>query len=140
MAVNLLTNIHDALTGFPVRSLNAWLDSTVALNWIEGAGECKQFVGNRVRKIRDTEAVVWRLVPTHENPEDLRSRGDPVNKENSLWWQGPTWLNDPGSWTPDIVTTATPGSLGEAKATKEIFTLALHVEDVFDGPLSSGAH
>ena len=33
MAVNLLTNVHDALTGYPVKSLNAWLDSTVALHW-----------------------------------------------------------------------------------------------------------
>ena len=42
MAVNLLTNVHDALTGYPVRSLNAWLDSTVALHWIRGASEYKQ--------------------------------------------------------------------------------------------------
>ena len=39
MAVNLLTNVHDALTGYPVKSLNAWLDSTVALHWTRGASE-----------------------------------------------------------------------------------------------------
>ena len=137
MAVNLLTNTRDALTVFRVRSLNAWLDSTVALNQTEGAGEYKQFVGNRVRKIREKEAVVWRHLPTHENPEDLGNRGDSVNKENSLLWQGPTWLNDPEGWPPDIVTTATPESLGEGKATKEIFALAVHVEDAFDSILSS---
>ena len=44
MAVNLLTNFHDALSGYPVKSLNAWLDSTVELHWISSAGEYKQFV------------------------------------------------------------------------------------------------
>ena len=136
MAVNLLSNVHDALTGFPVHSLNAWLDSTVALHWIKGPGDYKQFVGNHVRKIKEKESVVWRHVPTHENPADLGSRGGPVNKEKSLWWEGPTWLKDPGSWPPDIVTSATPESDAEAKATKQIFALAVHEEDAFDDLLS----
>ena len=49
MAVNLLTNVHDALTGYPAKPLNAWLVSSVALYWIRGASEYKQFVGNHVR-------------------------------------------------------------------------------------------
>ena len=76
------------------------------------------------------EAVVWRQVPTHENPLDLGSRGGLVNKENSLWWQGPTWLNDPRSWPQDIVTNATPEFLSKAKTTKEILA------DAFDSLLS----
>ena len=36
MAVNLLANVHDALTRYPVKSLNAWLYSTVALHWSRG--------------------------------------------------------------------------------------------------------
>ena len=102
MAVNLLTNVHDALTGYPVKSLNVWLDSTVALHWIRGASEYKQFDGNRVRKIKEEESVMWRHVPTQENPADLGSRGGPVNKENVLWWEGPNWLKDPASW-PQIL-------------------------------------
>ena len=43
MAANLLTNVRDALIGFPVKSLYAWLDSSVALHWIRGCGEYKQF-------------------------------------------------------------------------------------------------
>lgn len=73
MAVNLLTNVHDVLSGFPIVSQHAWLDSSVALHWIKGAGEYKQFVGNHVRKIKEKEAVVWRHVPTQENPADLGS-------------------------------------------------------------------
>ena len=89
MAVNLLTNVHDALTGYPVKSLNAWLFNTVALHWIRGASEHKQFVGNRVHRIKEKESVIWRHLPTQENPADLGSRGGPVNKENVLWWEGP---------------------------------------------------
>ena len=98
MAVNLLTNVHDALSGFPIVSQHAWLDSSVALHWIKGTGEYTQFVGNRVRKIKEKEAVVRRHVPTQENPADLASRGRPVNEENVLWWEGPKWLKDPESW------------------------------------------
>ena len=58
MAVNL-ASIHDALTGFPVGSLNAWLNSAVALQSIKGAGHYKEFAGNLVCKIRAKEAVVW---------------------------------------------------------------------------------
>ena len=97
MAVNLLTNVHDALTGYPVKSLNVRLDSTVALHWIRGASEYKQFDENRVRKIKEKESVIWRHVPTQENPADLGSRGGPVNKE-----RGPNWLKDPASW-PQIL-------------------------------------
>ena len=108
MAVNLLTNIHDALTGYPVKSLNAWLDSTVALHWIRGASEYKQFVRNCVCV---------------------------------LWWEGPNWLKDPASWPPDIVTTATPESEAETKATKQVFALAVNgtESDVFEELLSKGS-
>ena len=47
MAANLLTNVRDALIGFPVKSLYAWLDSSVALHWIRGCREYKQFVSNQ---------------------------------------------------------------------------------------------
>jgi len=84
MAVNLLTNVHDTLTGFPVHSLNVWLDSTVALHWIRGSEEYKQSVGNHVCEVKENESVVWKHEPTHEIPADLGSQGSPVNEENSL--------------------------------------------------------
>ena len=68
-------NVRDALIGFPVKSLYAWLDSSVALHWIRGSGEYKQFVSNRVRKIREKTEITWRHVPSQENPSDLASRG-----------------------------------------------------------------
>lgn len=107
MAVNLITNALDALQGFPVTSLHCWLDSTVALHWIRGNGDYKQFVANRVRKIRDHNNVTWRHVPTKDNPADYASRGGMLTEGNQLWWKGPTWLADPTNWPPDIVTTPT---------------------------------
>lgn len=140
MAVNLLTNVHDALSGFPIVSQHAWLDSSVALHWIKGAGECKQFVGNHVRKIKEKEAVFWRHVPTQENPADLGSRGGPVNEENVLQWEGPKRLKDPESWPPDIVTTATTESIAEVEARKELSASAVEKEDELDNLLAKLAY
>ena len=83
MAINLVNNVRHALTGFPVASVHCWLDSAVALHWIRGGGEYRQFVANRVRKIRACEVNEWRHVPTDENPADLGGRGGPVN--STLW-------------------------------------------------------
>ena len=45
MATNLVHNVKESLEGFPVQRVVGWLDSTVALHWIRGNGEFKQFVG-----------------------------------------------------------------------------------------------
>ena len=75
MAVNLVTNVQKALHTDPV-GIHCWLDSTVALYWIKGQGEYRQFdrVANRVHKIQQFSKVSWHHVPTSENPDDLRSR------------------------------------------------------------------
>ena len=52
MAANLIHNMKTALSGFPVRSVYCWLDSSIALHWLKGDGDYKQFVANRVRKIQ----------------------------------------------------------------------------------------
>ena len=69
-----------------------WLDSSVALHWIHGNGDYKQFVANRAEKIRQHNGVEWRHVNADENPEespaDLASRGGSVG-EKDLWWNGP---------------------------------------------------
>ena len=78
MATNLITN---ALEGFPVGELNCWLDITVALHWIRGAGDYKQFVSNRVSKIQRHSDVKWRHVTSQANPADLGSRGGSVQGE-----------------------------------------------------------
>ena len=71
--------------------LQGWLDSTVALHWINGGGDFKQLVANRVAKIKSNNQLKWRHVITKENPADLGSRGEPVQR-NQLRWKGPDWL------------------------------------------------
>lgn len=55
MGTNFITNTRDALKGFLIGELHCLLDSTVALHWLEGAGEYKQFVGNRSGKAKSTQ-------------------------------------------------------------------------------------
>lgn len=79
MAVNLATNVRSALDRFPVTKVYCWLDSTVALYWIKGRGDYKQFVSNRVHKIQAHADVSWRHVGTADNPADRASRGGDVS-------------------------------------------------------------
>ena len=79
MAANLATNVKEALEGYPRVQCYCWSDSTVALHWIRGNGEYRQFVNNGVQKMRKKERIKWRYVPTKENPADLGSRRGHVN-------------------------------------------------------------
>ena len=93
MASNAADNVQRALEGFTVTATYCWLDSTVALRWICGGGEYRQFVVNRVRMIQEHNIDAWRHVTTADNPADIGSRGGSV--ENcELWWNGPTWLSN----------------------------------------------
>ena len=91
MATKSVYNVTEVLEDFTVRKVYGWLDSTVALHWIRGNGEYKQFNGNRVKKIQDKQT--WRHIPTEQNPADVGSRGGEVSKLTTLWWQGPSWLS-----------------------------------------------
>ena len=106
-ATKLATNVKEALEGYPVDHAYCWSDSAVALHWIRGEGEYKQFVNNRVRKIEEKNWITWRHVPTKENPADLGNRGGPVAQDNDLWWRGLKWLSHLSAWPIDITKTAT---------------------------------
>ena len=80
MALNLAINVKAALQRFSVNKVVCWLDSSVALYWILGGGELKQFVGNRVRKIRRHKQVKRRYLPTDQNPADVASRSGTVSE------------------------------------------------------------
>ena len=49
MAINLVINIRNAIKELPVPMIYSWLDSTVALHWIVGNGQYRQFVSNRAQ-------------------------------------------------------------------------------------------
>jgi hypothetical protein len=58
----------------PIPGSYGWLDSTVALQWLKGGREYKQFVANRVRKIQAFPDIKW----PHVHSADLGSRGGQV--------------------------------------------------------------
>ena len=122
MAANLVTNVRNALQDLPEPTVYGWLDSTVALHWILGNGQYRQFVANRVRKIREHPEIRWRHVPTLDHPADLAGRGGQVTNA-VLWWNGSTWLSDPRKWPENLVTAKSPASEEEAKASKEVLNL-----------------
>ena len=133
MAANLVENVKNALQGQPVRSVHGWLDSTVALHWIKGGGGTyKQFVANRVSKIRDKDYIEWRHVGTDQNPADVGSRGCEADKLPELWLKGPEWLTDPDQWPVEMVTEPSKGTETEAKLTKEVFATAVETKDELD--------
>ena len=131
MATNLVVNLLNALNDLPSQRVYAWLDSTVALHWIRGSGEYKQFVSNRVEKIRQRPEIEWRHVPTRDNPADLASRGGGIT---SLWLNGPEWLSNKENWPPNPVTSASVATEEEAKVIREVLKTSLTKEsaDVMD--------
>ena len=131
MAVNLASNVKEALVGFPVASVQCWSDSSVVLHWITGNGEYKQFVANRVNKINEHQGVVWRHVPSASNPADLASRGGHVDNAE-LWWNGPEWLSNTELWPEDLVTGPTTESNAEAKVVKQVFAVAVNEQNEID--------
>ena len=136
MAANLVTNVEEALDRETVTAVHGWLDSTVALYWINGRGEYRQFVSNRVKKIREHERLEWHHVPTDQNPADLGSRGGNV-VSNELWKTGPEWLSDRSKWPPRAILEACPEVNQEIKSkstSQALTTVSTSTDgDVFDG-------
>ena len=120
MVANMLDNTRNILKRYPVTSCHGWLDSTVALYWIQDLNQYKQFVANRVRKIREKKDISWRHVPTDENPSDQGSRGTIADKLEDLWFKGPEWLKNPSEWPENIVLKPSKESREEAKLIKEV--------------------
>ena len=136
MAVNLAVNVRNALEEFRVaENIQCWLDSTVALHWLKDHGQYRQFVANRVRKMRSHENVLWRHVPTAENPADLGSRGGSVDGAK-LWSDGPDWLSDESKWPPNIVTKASDTSEAEKRVLRELSAVGVETNDVLETVLS----
>ena len=105
----------------------------MALYWIKGKGDYRQFVTNRVQKIRQHGEVTWHHVPTRENPADLGSRGGDV-KDNQLWKEGPAWLKDPSRWPQDVTLVPDEQTRAEekVKVKNEIAAATVIQSDVFD--------
>ena len=131
MTANLLSNVETTLKGFPITVMQGWLDSTVALHWINGGGEYKQFVANRIQKIKSHSRIQWRHVPTDQNPADLGSRGGSVENKH-MWWNGPEWIKTPEIWPANITLAPTKESNAEAKVIKQVLAVSLETTNVLD--------
>jgi len=116
----MLDNTKTSLKRYSTTSCHGWLDITVALYWIQDLNQYKQFVANRVRKIREKKDISWRHVPTDENPSDQGSRGTIADKLEDLWFKGPEWLKNPSEWPENIVLKPSKESREEAKLIKEV--------------------
>ncbi|XP_050340495.1 uncharacterized protein LOC126766847 [Bactrocera neohumeralis] len=84
--------------------LKLWTDSTIVLAWIRKPPcSWSTFVSHRVTKIIEKVGNAnWNHVDSGSNPADLASRGLMAQDlvENTLWWQGPSWLQEDQSKWP----------------------------------------
>ena len=75
MAANLCQNLKSVLEGKPIQNIYGWTDSSVALHWIRGNGNCKEFVSNSMKEIQKKNYILCRYVPTEKNSADVASTG-----------------------------------------------------------------
>ena len=75
MAANLCQNLKSVLEGKPIQNIYGWTDGSVALHWIRGKGNCKEFVSNSMKEIQKKNYILCRYVPTEENSADVASTG-----------------------------------------------------------------
>ena len=80
LGVLVATIIITALEPLGVKlQVYLWSDSQIVHHWIsKEEGHPRQFITNRVKKIRDfnkIQAATWKYVPSADNPADILSRG-----------------------------------------------------------------
>ena len=121
MVMKLLDNMKTLLGGLPVRHSHECLDSIVALHWISGCGDYKQFENNRVKLIREKSYITWNHVRTRENLTDVGSRGSLADHLPAKWLNGLKRLFNPGEWPTEVPLKATEETGSSAKQTQKIF-------------------
>ena len=114
LMAQMLHHVKEAL-GVPLKSVHAWTDSTIVLNWLSGnSRRFKTYVGNSVSHIVDLiPPDRWNHVNGSSNPADCASRGVLPSQliDHSLWWTGPDWLcQDPRYWPQQYHLEPNPGA------------------------------
>ncbi|XP_028405809.1 uncharacterized protein LOC114528390 [Dendronephthya gigantea] len=131
MVCNLIDNVRKVLSHLPVISVCAWSDSTVCLQWINGQGNYKQFVANRVKKITEKQ-IEWKYVPTLENPADIGSRGTTRDLQaNETWMKGPSWLSETEKWPEQVKIKPSEKSESESRMMREVMKVTIQKEADF---------
>ena len=108
-----------------MRSVTGWTGSTGVLYWLKEKGNYKQFVRNRVNKIREKEFINWHYFPTKENPGDIGSRGNLIVNISRVWWEGSPWLPDKTKWSDQPFITST----AESEKEKHFAQMSNHDND-----------
>ena len=126
-------------------SITIWMDSLVALFWINNPGKpWKVFVSNRVKKIAEiTEKlkIVWKYCPTKMNLADLGSTGMSIEKMESLkWFTGPKWLLDERDWPPQPELKTSKDTHSEYKATELVLFNNEREADEWDDLLNRSSY
>ena len=99
-----------------------WTDSSAVLCWIRNEKPWKQYVSQRVKEIRNlTDRESWNHCPGAMNPADLPSRGIQVDEivSNSLWWNGPSFLQRPEEEWPKLTSQEEIDPTAEAEIVKQ---------------------
>ncbi|XP_055922514.1 uncharacterized protein LOC129953385 [Eupeodes corollae] len=117
-AAHLLSKLWVTIQRVIVKHYNEtyfWTDSSIVLHWISThSSKLNTFVGNRVAEIQDTtKEVVWKHVPTSDNPADIVSRGCTAEElKSSIWFRGPDFLiEDEERWPCSLGASPPPEDL-----------------------------
>lgn len=106
LLAKLYKTVQDAL-GERINNVQLWSDSTIVLGWIHTCpSSLKTFVANRVSQIQTLGLQgSWKHVPSAQNPADILSKGATIDElqNNKLWWHGPGWLLEEGSWPEQLI-------------------------------------
>ena len=92
------------------------LTVTVAPHWLLSNGQCKQFIANRVGKIKKDGEIHRKCVPTEEKPADIASRGGAIVSGGTV--QNGCQITNVGQKPPPATSEV------EAKAIKKILAVA----------------
>ncbi|XP_062713843.1 uncharacterized protein LOC134290680 [Aedes albopictus] len=80
-------------------------DSMIVRYWLSSnPSRYQMFVANRISEVQHlTKNGTWRHVAGNDNPADGLSRGvSPADlQQNSLWWEGPSWLRQEKDCWPE---------------------------------------
>lgn len=145
MAANMARNLCNALLGWPIKTVIIWMDSLVALFWINNPGKSwKTFVSNRVRKIAEITSelkITWKYCPTKSNLADLGSRGATTDKlEREEWFTGPSWLLNENEWPEQPELCKSKETLDEYKASEPVFFCEEREPDEWDDLLERSSY
>ena len=101
IGVRLANYITRTLRRINFNQVYVWSDNEAALQWIRNDHCTKPYVKNRVSEIRESSGTyIFYHVGTKDNPADLLSWGTTFKDlaNNSLWFNGPSWLITQDEW------------------------------------------